>query len=785
MLSENKLTSFFLPLIFQTFLLIHLFFSWYGTGYTRYIRYIDWGAYAQNRYFDAQLQVDFEPTDLIAIDQEGWIRAAAIDLCEFIQCQEDGVTMSILRVRNITRSRTGIVLLQGIEQVSMQIKNPVVWGLPALSTQYRNMEVVFKNPQAAIYDVPYGRFTSGGAGTLLMTPGPLDPFSPSFNFIMITFWIVGLTALFNTVFILYFDPDTATDPYPEGWETEGLDDIGEAKSDLGDPNVPRAPPTDAELKAAAVKAAKEREKNDCDTKERKRKSKLRFRRGFYSCFCYPILIVTFVKTSLRDTRESFLLVTTKMIVTCCQTIPLSAMFMWLSFATPRGITDLILFCIFMQFLSICMALTMWERSALRTEKNLILRLMHPAVLRMTGARFFELTSTLVLFGLFTAQYGVSSIFIILGFDMICIAVMMILTWRQQNYTLAGTRHKWWGVARRYWLSILLLLAIHFDHVPGKSGEGHSIINTRMYYAWKVGRHGVLSIAILIGIGEMTELVAGGWYAIGFSLAMISLGCMMLLLNAAMLSWQDFLNLPQVGLKIPLPKQCRRETLKDEDEEQGKSNMKDMNDLKKSSRMTLMAMYGQKASAMEEAGKQNKDLRRRLEEERQKRHARGEYSDDEHEDHEEENSGGDNTEEGVKEAPYVFEGVNLDRINDLMNTLLEETKGKCQGCEGLSTSHDDNCQLEEYQTNEYGKRKKKKKNPYRFQREEESAEVRGQKVRKHVEFALTSPNLSFEARRIQRLQGKAPTPESSPVVKERVPLSQQASSLHRLGGSRLF
>ena len=42
-------------------------------------------------------------------------------------------------------------------------------------------------------------------------------------------------------------------------------------------------------------------------------------------------------------------------------------------------------------------------------------------------------------------------------------------------------------------------------------------------------------------------------------------------------------------------------------------------------MTLMALYGQKASAMEEQGKLNKDLRRRLEAERQKRHDRGEYS----------------------------------------------------------------------------------------------------------------------------------------------------------------
>ena len=45
--------------------------------------------------------------------------------------------------------------------------------------------------------------------------------------------------------------------------------------------------------------------------------------------------------------------------------------------------------------------------------------------------------------------------------------------------------------------------------------------------------------------------------------------MMLVVNAAMLSWQEFLELPQVGLKIPLPKQCRRETINDEEEENDK------------------------------------------------------------------------------------------------------------------------------------------------------------------------------------------------------------------------
>ena len=75
----------------------------------------------------------------------------------------------------------------------------------------------------------------------------------------------------------------------------------------------------------------------------------------------------------------------------------------------------------------------------------------------------------------------------------------------------------------------------------------------MYYAWKVVRHSMLSIAVLVGISEMTDRIAGGWYAVGFIIATVSIGVMLLAVNAAMLSWQEFLDLPEVGLKIPLPK----------------------------------------------------------------------------------------------------------------------------------------------------------------------------------------------------------------------------------------
>jgi hypothetical protein len=345
-----------------------------------------WGAYSQNEYFEASLQVDFDPSDLIVSNPEGWVEQAAVDLCTFILCQVETVSMDIFRIRNITRTKTGIVLLQGIEQVFIHVKNPVVWGLPALSTQYRNMEVVFKNPTAEIYDPPFGRFTNGGAGTLIMTPGPLDPFSPSFNFVVACIGIIIFTAVVQTMFICYFDPDTTTDPYPEGWEFEGLDEIEEngqiaaekAKAQAAlaaDPNYVEdttyKPPTDEELKRAATKAAQERQKQNHKEATRKKQSKLRCRRGWYSCCCYPLVIVTFVKTSFRDTRESFVLATTIFISSSCKTIPLTTMFVWLSFSTPRGLADLFLFAIVFQFLSIVMGIVMWERSALRTEQNII------------------------------------------------------------------------------------------------------------------------------------------------------------------------------------------------------------------------------------------------------------------------------------------------------------------------------------------------------------------------------------------------------------------------------
>ena len=284
------------------------------------------------------------------------------------------------------------------------------------------------------------------------------------------------------------------------------------------------------------------------------------------------------------------------------------------------------------------------------------------------------------------------------------------------------------------------------------------------------------------------------YAIGFILATISCGCMMLVVNAAMLSWQEFLELPQVGLKIPLPKQCRRETIKDDEYELNKKKKSDNKVSGKSARKTLMELYGQKASAMEEQGKMNKDARRLAEEARKKRHAQGEYSDEENEMNVDDIENG-NQHDGTasdkstkKVSSYVFEGIDLNHVNHLMKQLLEETKPTCQGCEGLSTCHDEHCLLEEHQLDESGKRivKKKMKKKYRFQREEESIEERSQRVRKHVKLSNNvSPSLSFEARRIQRLQGGTPAPETSPVVKHRVRLSQQASILQSIGGAQLF
>ena len=377
-------------------------------------------------------------------------------------------------------------------------------------------QIIFFLQFEIVYNPPYGRFTTGGAGTLIMTEGPPDPFSPSFNFVIACIEIIAACTLLNTAFVCYFDPDTTKDPYPEGWELEGLDEIeANGKNGLDDPNALHAPRTDAELKIAAVKAAVDRKKKERTTREEKRKKKLRYKRGCYSFFCYPILVITFVKSSFRNTRESFLLVTTKMIMTSCQTIPLSTMFLWLSFSTPRGMTDLITFCLAFQYTSIVLTIIMWERSALRTEKNVILRLMHSAVLRIFFARSLELLTNGLIFSLFTTQYGTMSIGILLVIDSLSIFILMCMTWRQQQYMLAGSLTKSFGVFRRYCLTLPILLVLHFDHIPGKSGENHSIINPRMYYAWRVARHSLLSILVLPGISEMTERVAMGWYVILF------------------------------------------------------------------------------------------------------------------------------------------------------------------------------------------------------------------------------------------------------------------------------
>ena len=651
-------------------------FSWYC------------GAFSSQAYFDSSLQVDFDPDDLIVTDKVEWQRAAAQDLCLFVACQVEFVTIQSTTVRNITRSRSGIVLLQGIEQVEIRVANPTVWGLPALETQRRNVEAVMKNPTAEIYLPPYGRFTTGGAGTLQIVEGPPDPLSPSIQWAVAALFFIAFTAVANSLFLCFFDPETATDPYPEGWEVEGLDEeefgsklLAVEVGENGELVKPKVPPTAAEVKRLALREARKREKEVARELDMKMRGKRRRRRCMLSMCCCCAIPVMFVRQSLRDTRESFVLVQTRMNVAALQNIPLCTMFLWLTFATPRGTGNLFIFAIICQISSITLALLMWERSAIRTERNLIIRLLHPAVLRITWARYLELTANLFMFALFTAQWGTASVAALLTLDVLAVVGIVVTTWKLQGYMLAGSRHLLGGVLRRALLVAPVLLATHWDHLPGRVGE-NSIADPRLYVGWRAVRHGLLTIATLVGIAEMTDLVAGGWYALGFVTCTVCAGLAPIMLNKAMWKWQAMLELPPVGLKIPVPKQCQRESEEEDDDEAGGGTLRGVaaeEARRRKSRNQLMSMYGSKATEMEGEGKNARALQAKYD----ATGGRPKTATDDDAD-----GRAATAEASVTEPNLVFKGIDVDAVMNLAAQLMHETRPRCNGCEGLSLEHDD-------------------------------------------------------------------------------------------------
>ncbi len=709
------------------------------------------GTFSSQAYFDASLQVDFNPDDLIVTDKAEWQRAAAQDLCQFVACQVDFVTIQSTTVRNITRSRSGIVLLQGIEQVEIRVTNPTVWGLPALATQRRNVETVMKNPTAEIYIPPYGRFTTGGAGTLQIIEGPPDPLSPSTQWAVAALFFIALTATANSAFLCFFDPETATDPYPEGWEVEGLDDeefgskllAVEVTAD-GELAKPKAPPSAAEVKRIALHEARKREKEVAHELDVKTRGKRRRRRCMLSMCCCCAIPVMFVKLSLRDTRESFVLVQTRMNVAALQNIPLCAMFLWLTFATPRGTGDLFTFAVVCQLSSITLALLMWERSAIRTERNLIIRLLHPAVLRITAARYLELTANLFLFALFTAQWGTTSVAVLLTLDVLAVVSIVVATWKLQGYTLAGSRHLLGGVLRRALLCAPVLLATHWDHFPGRVGEQNSIADPRLYVGWRVVRHALLTIATLVGIAEMTDLVAGGWYALGFVACTVCAGLAPIMLNKAMWKWQEMLELPPVGLKIPVPKQCQRESEEGEEDEDGHRALRGAaaeEARRRKSRNQLMSLYGSKASEMDGESKNARALQAEYDATGGRPKTAADVD----------GAGRAATAEAAIEEPnLLFKGIDMDAVINLAAQLMHETKPRCKGCEGLSREHDDLvCKIPK-------KVRRKEARQAKWRMPEASPRTRSERVRSHVTFDPPSPSLYA----MQHGGARPPEPSSS-------------------------
>ena len=398
--------------------------------------------------------------------------------------------------------------------------------------------------------------------------------------------------------------------------------------------------------------------------------------------------------------------------------------------------------------------------------------MHPAVLRLTSARLLELTTNIGMFALVTSQYGHTAISILLTTDCIAIVSIVVGTWHHQGRTLAGSSHSLVGVLRRSLLALPMLLGLHWDHIPGRVGNVNSIADPRAYYLWRIVRHGLLTIAVLINIQEMTNMTSRGWYAVGFAIVTLSAGLMLPLINSSYWKYQEMVDLPRVGLRMPLPKRCRRELSdenhpdhqKNDGSQEGKLTEHERN------RRTLMALYGSKAAEMENAGKEARAEHARIEALKKAGKWPPKYeTKDDHVVRKEEKK------DPFQGKTVVLDGVNVDAVMELTRQLMNETEPKCHGCEGLSLLHDEHlCKLDPRKRYLSGKKSKLKS---RYQLPEPTAEHRSQRLRSHVELPKPPPSLSEDASRIGRAINSPKNQNVATnkyiVLKQRIPLSEQA------------
>lgn len=641
---------------------------------------------SQPEYYKAEVQVDYSPTDLVITSPDEWSALAVQDVCAFVGCASHYVTTNLTNAIDPFVTQSGIVLTLGIQIFQMHIINPTEWGYPAPTTQMLVMEKIIGNPTAKIYAEPYTRLSAGSASTLRVETGPLTELPPAEAWFNTAVGFGAFTFLALLVVICCIDPETTKDPYPSGWELEGLPDSDDEEHMSAERKLQLAMEGIDEETRRKAREARKREEAAARQQQRRHRCRTRYRRSCTLLICYPFFFMCYVRSSLKSTKESFMLPLLKMITSMFQSIPLCALYLWLSMSTPRGISlDMslaFLFCV----ISFAITLLLWDRAHIRSEHGLIVRLQHPALVMLTVARMCEIASRLLIFAAAGAAFGGSVTIGLLWLDIAGVVGVVLWTWKRQNQVLSGHRQNLASAVRHAIFFVPLLIIVHFDHVPGRGGGvlPNSVADPRAYYAWRFSQQAVLAVLAFSRLPIMNVIVGSGWYSTG-----VALGCVLTLIGAylttrAWMEIQKVLELPCVGIGFPALPICRRKATFDLN---ATSKSFTGSDAARSERdhhgervSSLMELYGGKVQAMQE-----ESLRRAvdLEERRRDEEEGGDswYSDDE--------QASEHHSQRYQEiqSDYIFQGTNVTALLERTQNLLNDTVPVCRGCEGLSMQHE--------------------------------------------------------------------------------------------------
>ena len=617
---------------------------------------VSWSGLSQRQYVDMYMFTDYKPGDLLLRSPEEFKLLTIDHVCGLVGCNAIDLNSTLWNFKNCSFTRTGKLLTTGIMGVDITFKNPRVWGWPALSTQREMFEKEAKNPLGELYSkATEGLLTPAVVSSLNITNGPRENFPPESSWLYVAAAFFGLTTVLNYIVVCCLDPEINVDPMTIAtFEENKRDKIAEFLRLAKDCRA-RGMIADAKGHETTVAALRE-------TKLPRMRCLPKM--GRYACVLFKCEMIQWGRVSIRNGRESFLLLAFKLTTSVFQSFPIMTMIIFLGFSQPRRFSPLMILSVALSTASIALGVCLWEKNQLKSEKGETMRICSGAAFWMFGGRAIEVIVRSLTIGLFGATWGMIGLAVLMGIDFFVVQALVMVTWYQAKKSFNGMSTTACGAVQRASFIAPTLLFLYHDHYIGRV-EQNTFVRPNLYFGWRA-----LSTFILIPLilakspseddraGDLNlSLTLGAIFFIGLNVVFYGWA-----LPNMFKSVQHMRRLAKVGIAFPIPDRWKSS----ERAKLGKTQLKVFAGMSKSN-ANLLARYGSKLEELDnEAEQRNK----------------GELDADDFDQPEEDEFAykkrimdmvalQEATASKKKQSVYVFEGVNVDEKLKHAALMMEE------------------------------------------------------------------------------------------------------------------